>query len=102
MEKTKPAPKRRKIEAKDRRTLPSQAATDKGKTTLHNTSVPTEQARVKDLKIQQAKMYAVTQAQHEGWLGNFRGFDSPFGNYLVPVIPTHADLFGAAGPLKNP
>ncbi|RWV88999.1 hypothetical protein GW17_00048874, partial [Ensete ventricosum] len=54
---------------------------------------PTAPARVQ-LQIQQAKKFAVTQAQQEGCLGNYRSFDSPFGNYLVPVIPTRADLFG--------
>lgn len=47
-----------------------------------------------DSKVQQAKKFAVTQAQQEGCLGNYRSFDSPFGNFLVPVIPTHADLIG--------
>jgi len=59
-----------------------------------NLQIPIVQVGVTNLKIQQAKKYAVTQAQQEGWLGNFRSFDSPFGNYLVPLIPTHADLFG--------
>ncbi|KAL3625425.1 hypothetical protein CASFOL_030879 [Castilleja foliolosa] len=43
-------------------------------------------------RIQQARNYAVTQAQQDGCTGNFRVFDSPFGNYLVPVIPTRAEL----------
>ncbi|THU59481.1 hypothetical protein C4D60_Mb07t02580 [Musa balbisiana] len=55
--------------------------------------IPTTPARVQ-LQIQQAKKFAVTQAQQEGCLGNYRSFDSPFGNYLVPVIPTRADLSG--------
>ncbi|KAG6511166.1 hypothetical protein ZIOFF_029221 [Zingiber officinale] len=46
------------------------------------------------IQIQQAKKFAVSQAQQEGCLGNYRSFDSPFGNYIVPVIPTRADLFG--------
>ncbi|XP_020581872.1 uncharacterized protein LOC110025634 [Phalaenopsis equestris] len=45
-----------------------------------------------DLNVQLAKKNAVIQAQSEGCLGNFRSFDSPFGNHLVPVIPTKADL----------
>ncbi|KAI0496496.1 hypothetical protein KFK09_022813 [Dendrobium nobile] len=45
-----------------------------------------------DLNIQLAKKHAVSQARSEGCLGNFRSFDSPFGNYLVPVIPTKTDL----------
>ncbi|KAJ8638641.1 hypothetical protein MRB53_012908 [Persea americana] len=47
-----------------------------------------------DLNVQQAKNLAVAQAQQEGCTGNFRSFDSQFGNFLVPVIPTEADLIG--------
>ncbi|EYU30699.1 hypothetical protein ABFS82_11G054600 [Erythranthe guttata] len=47
-----------------------------------------------DLKIQQAKCFAVAQAQQDCCTGNFKIFDSPFGNYLVPVIPTRAELGG--------
>lgn len=47
-----------------------------------------------DLRIQQAKKNAVAQAQQEGSTGNFRSFDSPYGNFLVPVIPTRAELAG--------
>jgi hypothetical protein len=43
---------------------------------------------------QQAKNIAVTQAQQDGCTGNFKIFDSPFGNFLVPVIPTPAELAG--------
>ncbi|CAN6564440.1 unnamed protein product [Malus baccata var. baccata] len=44
------------------------------------------------LRIQQAKNAAVAQAQKDGATGSFRIFDSPFGNYLVPVIPTAKEL----------
>lgn len=56
--------------------------------------VPESPAVQVDSRVQQAKKFAVAQAQQEGCLGNYRSFDSPFGNYLVPVIPTRADLFG--------
>ncbi|CAA0840433.1 Unknown protein [Striga hermonthica] len=46
------------------------------------------------LKIQQARNYAVAQAQQDCCAGNFRIFDSPFGNYLVPVIPSRSELGG--------
>ncbi|KAG9449077.1 hypothetical protein H6P81_009042 [Aristolochia fimbriata] len=45
-----------------------------------------------DSKVQQAKIFAVAQAQRDGCTGNFRSFNSHFGNYLLPVIPTLADL----------
>lgn len=45
-----------------------------------------------NLANQQAKNVAVTQAQQDGCTGQFRIFDSPFGNFLVPVIPTPAEL----------
>ena len=44
--------------------------------------------------IQQARDYAVAQAQQDGCTGNFRVIDSPFENYLLPVIPTRAELGG--------
>ncbi|GAB4839016.1 hypothetical protein Ancab_028545 [Ancistrocladus abbreviatus] len=43
-------------------------------------------------KIQQAKNHAITQAQQDGATGNFKAFDAPFGNFLIPVIPTREDL----------
>ncbi|KAJ0964766.1 hypothetical protein J5N97_025904 [Dioscorea zingiberensis] len=46
-----------------------------------------------DFKVRQDKKFAVAQAQQEGCLGNYRSFDSPFGNYLVPVIPTRSELY---------
>ncbi|CAL9027769.1 unnamed protein product, partial [Prunus brigantina] len=45
-----------------------------------------------NLRVQQAKNAAVAQAQQDGSTGNFRIFDSPFGNYLVPVVPTSKEL----------
>ncbi|XP_020424277.1 uncharacterized protein LOC109950259 isoform X1 [Prunus persica] len=45
-----------------------------------------------NLRVQQAKNAAVAQAQQDGATGNFRIFDSPFGNYLVPVVPTSKEL----------
>ncbi|KNA07586.1 hypothetical protein SOVF_169550 isoform B, partial [Spinacia oleracea] len=44
--------------------------------------------------IQQARNHAIAQAQQEGCTTNFRIFDSPFGNFLIPVIPTRAELSG--------
>ncbi|KAI3694771.1 hypothetical protein L1987_77751 [Smallanthus sonchifolius] len=49
---------------------------------------------VVDLRIQQAKNHAIAQAQQDGSKANFRIFDSPFGNFLVPVVPTRAELGG--------
>ncbi|GJU65865.1 hypothetical protein Tco_1247700 [Tanacetum coccineum] len=47
-----------------------------------------------DPRIQQAKNQAIAQAQQDGTKGNFRIFDSPFGNFMVPVVPTRAELRG--------
>lgn len=47
-----------------------------------------------NMKIEQAKRFAVLQAQRDGCTGNYRIFDSPYGNFLVPVVPTRADLGG--------
>ncbi|KAJ4950578.1 hypothetical protein NE237_027410 [Protea cynaroides] len=68
------------------------ARTDKATTPLQSSASPKIHAGAMYLKIQQAKKNAVAQAQQEGCTGNFRSFDSPFGNFLLPVIPTLADL----------
>ncbi|KAL8496231.1 hypothetical protein ACS0TY_020082 [Phlomoides rotata] len=36
----------------------------------------------------------VGEAHQDGCTGNFWIFESAFGNYLVPVIPTRAELGG--------
>ncbi|KAI5662744.1 hypothetical protein M9H77_22067 [Catharanthus roseus] len=54
--------------------------------------VPLVQTIATDPRIQQAKNLAVAQAQQEGCTGNYRVFDSAFGNFLVPVVPTRAEL----------
>lgn len=46
------------------------------------------------LRVLQARNHAVAQARQDGCTANFRIFDSPFGNYLLPVIPTRRDLSG--------
>ncbi|KAK9275888.1 hypothetical protein L1049_023162 [Liquidambar formosana] len=88
-------PKRRRIEPPSRRTVSSTAAKKETIATSMNTlMVPVAQTDGSHLRIQQAKKYAVAQAQQEGSTGNFRIFDSPYGNFLVPVIPTRAELAG--------
>ncbi|KAL3532539.1 hypothetical protein ACH5RR_006060 [Cinchona calisaya] len=69
---------------------------DSSKTLIDKLTVPVAVAQSSsiNLKIQQAKNFAVAQAQQEGCTGNYRIFDSPFGNFLVPVIPTRAELSG--------
>lgn len=57
-----------------------------------NVEVLEAQTSTIDIRIQQARNSAVAQARQDGCTGNFRIFDSPYGNYLVPVIPTLADL----------
>lgn len=47
-----------------------------------------------DLRIKQAMNHAVAEANQDACTGNFKAFQSPFGNYLVPVIPTRAKLDG--------
>ncbi|CAI0628600.1 unnamed protein product [Linum tenue] len=42
--------------------------------------------------IEQGKTMAVSQAQKDGCTGNYRIMDSPFGNFLLPVLPTRAEL----------
>lgn len=58
----------------------------------YNLQVPVAQIGSTNFRIQQAKHFAIAQAQQDGCTGNFRIFDSPFGNYFVPVVPTRKDL----------
>ncbi|KAF7813884.1 TRNA-2-methylthio-N(6)-dimethylallyladenosine synthase [Senna tora] len=58
-----------------------------------DTMIPVAQTSGINLRIEQAKTFAVAQAQQDGCTGNYRIFDSPFANFLVPVIPTRAELF---------
>ncbi|GJN17714.1 hypothetical protein PR202_gb04807 [Eleusine coracana subsp. coracana] len=93
-----PPPKRRKIEP-PRRNRPSQVAVDKDKLAApsSSSSVPGAlPARVDLNKVSEAKRFAILQAQHEGCLGSYKSFDSHFGNYLVPVIPSN-DFFEQIG-----
>ncbi|ESR41142.1 hypothetical protein CICLE_v10027258mg, partial [Citrus x clementina] len=59
-----------------------------------HTIVPVAQTSEINVRIQQAKNFTVAQAQQEGCTGNFKIFYSPFGNFLVPVIPTSKELAG--------
>ncbi|EES01458.2 hypothetical protein BDA96_03G315300 [Sorghum bicolor] len=93
-----PPPKRRKIEP-PRRTRPSQVTPDKDNSVASSNSSPIPgslPARVDLNKVREAKRFAVLQAQHEGCLGSYKSFDSLFGNYLVPVVPTN-DFFDQVG-----
>jgi len=47
-------------------------------------------------KVRETKRLVILQAQHEGCLGSYKSFDSVFGNYLVPVIPSN-DAFDQIG-----
>ncbi|RAL37170.1 hypothetical protein DM860_004092 [Cuscuta australis] len=84
-------PKRRKIECESTRgpiPFPSEdiTSTSRDKPTVLHAAQPSSI----NLRIQQARNLAVAQAQH--CTANYRIFDSPFGNFLVPVIPTRAEL----------
>ncbi|XP_039813538.1 uncharacterized protein LOC120676349 [Panicum virgatum] len=92
-----PPPKRRKIEP-PRRTRPSQVTLDKDKSaSSSNPSVSgVLPVRVDLNKVRETKRLVILQAQHEGCLGSYKSFDSVFGNYLVPVIPSN-DTFDQIG-----
>ncbi|CAD6236818.1 unnamed protein product [Miscanthus lutarioriparius] len=83
----------------EHRARPSQVTLDKDKSVAssNSSSIPGSlPARVDLNKLREAKRFAVLQAQHEGCLGSYESFDSLFGNYLVPVIPTN-DFFDQVG-----
>ncbi|KAL3690954.1 hypothetical protein R1sor_004605 [Riccia sorocarpa] len=54
---------------------------------LRRHEAPNAQKHAEDMRIQQAKRAALLRAQTMGAPGNYKSFDSQFGNYLVPVIP---------------
>ncbi|WCJ42567.1 hypothetical protein M5689_023367 [Euphorbia peplus] len=86
-----PEPKKRKLNPPPfRRT----ASSSTGKQSRDVIPVPAPKAQGVDFRIQQAKNFAVAQAQQDGCTGNYRIFDSPFENFLIPVIPTRAELSG--------
>ncbi|KAM7515471.1 hypothetical protein LguiA_005054 [Lonicera macranthoides] len=79
--------KRRKL-APLRRPAPSPAAKKDTALPLMNRQMANEA----QMRIQEAKNQAVKQAQQDCCTGNFKIFDSPFGNYFLPVIPSPAEL----------
>ncbi|KAL0410601.1 UNVERIFIED_CONTAM: hypothetical protein Slati_3649800 [Sesamum latifolium] len=93
----KPPPKRKKVDAVSSFSTSVVSPSEKRDVVLQlinkSTVSETESSR-NNLRIQEARNSAVAQAQYEGCMGNFRIFDSPYGNYLVPVIPTRAELGG--------
>ncbi|CAI0543576.1 unnamed protein product [Linum tenue] len=58
---------------------------------ISSSSSSSSSSRV-DPWIEQGKTMAVSQAQKDGCTGNYRIMDSPFGNFLLPVLPTRAEL----------
>jgi hypothetical protein len=48
---------------------------------------PPSQKNSEEMRLQQAKRAALGRAQSLGAPGHFKSFDSPFGNFMVPVIP---------------
>lgn len=85
-------PKRRKIDGEPprRAIIPP----PKRKATTSSVVIAEQTSSFTNLRLQQAKNSALAQAQQDGCTGNFRIFDSPFGNFLVPVVPTRAELGG--------
>ncbi|KAL2500962.1 uncharacterized protein Fot_34810 [Forsythia ovata] len=92
--KVQPPPKRRKLDGpSSHRPIDSPSEKrDVFSTPVNKSSVAEGQTSSINISIRQARDSAVAQAQQDGCTGNFRIFDSPYGNYLVPVIPTLADL----------
>ncbi|KAF3442965.1 hypothetical protein FNV43_RR16883 [Rhamnella rubrinervis] len=82
-------PKRRKIDHPPSRWIATPYASKEKRTAK---SLPVAQTDEINFRIQQAKSFAIAQAQQEGCTGSFRVFDSPFRNFFVPVVPTRAEL----------
>ncbi|XWS69944.1 hypothetical protein CRYUN_Cryun03dG0006900 [Craigia yunnanensis] len=91
-----PEPKRRKIhKPPPRRTVSSPfSKTPKDAKWRSSLTVPGSQTSAISFRIQQDKTFAVAQAKQDGCTGNFKKFDSQCGNFLVPVVPSRAELTG--------
>ncbi|GAB2292407.1 hypothetical protein Dimus_026648 [Dionaea muscipula] len=87
-------PKKRKLNPPPPRTRRAISPPSSLKELVSKSDAPNGQTSNADLRIQQAKTYAISQARQDGCSGNFRVFDSPFGNFLVPAIPTREELIG--------
>ena len=61
---------------------------------MNVSQVPGLQSSGISLRNQQAKNFAVAEAKQDGCTGNFKKFDSQYGNFLVPVVPSRAELTG--------
>ncbi|CAO2822903.1 unnamed protein product [Amaranthus hypochondriacus] len=82
--------KKRKINPPPRRVVPSSSTAKEAYPKVNDSSM----AAKNPPSIQQSRNHAVAQAQQEGCTANFRIFDSPFGNFLIPVIPTRSEMSG--------
>ncbi|ESR41232.1 hypothetical protein CICLE_v10027039mg [Citrus x clementina] len=82
MAKTAPEPKRRKINQPPPRRIVSSSTANKARDVPSTSHTIVPVAQTSEIN------------QQEGCTGNFKIFDSPFGNFLVPVIPTRKELAG--------
>ncbi|KAE8735371.1 Hexokinase 1 isoform 1 [Hibiscus syriacus] len=92
-----PDPKKRKIHRPPpRRTAPSPASTaSRDANSTSSLRVPGVQTTdIASFRVQQDKNFAVAQAQQDGSTGNYKKFDSWYGNFLVPVVPSRTELNG--------
>ncbi|KAK8595565.1 hypothetical protein V6N13_000272 [Hibiscus sabdariffa] len=92
-----PEQKKRKIHRPPpRRTAPSPAskAPKDVKPTGSSRVLGVQTTDIASFRIQQDKNSAVAQARQDGCTGNYKKFDSWYGNFLVPAVPSRAELNG--------
>ncbi|CAN1167392.1 hypothetical protein LINPERHAP2_LOCUS27215 [Linum perenne] len=93
-----PQPKRRKIKQPPNKESSSGSKNPKDEAAIRNATAEIglscgNNVRADSMiRIQQSKNFAVSEAQKDGCTGNYKIFDSPFGNFLLPVVPTREDL----------
>ncbi|XP_031385915.1 uncharacterized protein LOC116199617 isoform X2 [Punica granatum] len=86
-------PKRRKLESPSNRGVPliSQANKEAAGKASDGSSVWQPPSGEAHMRIQQAKNFAVIQAQQDGSKGNYRIFDSPFGSlHIIELMNNHS------------
>lgn len=92
----KPPPKRKKLDPQTSFSpgAPYTEIRDAEFNALRKSMVHESPSATMSVRIQQARNYAVAEARQDGCTANYKVFDSPFGNYLVPITPTRAQLGG--------
>ncbi|XP_004141024.1 uncharacterized protein LOC101218541 isoform X1 [Cucumis sativus] len=85
--------KRRKIDHPPSRRSSSSAAVERHGVLASTKGSTFPVASGSEFRMLQDKSSAIAEAKQDGCTGNFKVLDSPFGNFLLPVIPSSTEFF---------